>query len=132
VKVKYNCNGCGLTQVWVEVPDRARALDVVAWVKIVGERVGIDHGARSPLCAEGKVDLWIPVDTQGETPIGGAGTPIPPEATATEAQGHSTLEEAYLARKGKPEPTLEEAYRKAKEAGDVILDGNRDEGDFIE
>lgn len=83
--VRYRCNGVCKADRTVDVPDLARAVDLVFWIeKVVMPRVAVDHakftgsgiagekGSRMRVinkCDGSKVDLLLPVP-EGSTHIG--------------------------------------------------------------
>ena len=60
IEVKYKCNVCNIERP-VNVKQRARAVDIVAWVNMVGRHVAVDHTQASPACTATHFDLMIPV-----------------------------------------------------------------------
>jgi hypothetical protein len=61
ITIYYTCERCGLTEQELTVPERKRAIDVVYWAKMVGNRAAEDHDRREPLCNAKTFVLTIPV-----------------------------------------------------------------------
>lgn len=63
--VRYKCR-CMANEVTIDVHDREEGEDVVDWMKgCVVVEVSLDHGNRSPLCQERKMEyVKLPYDSE--------------------------------------------------------------------
>jgi hypothetical protein len=80
LKAKYSCDKCGIKDVVVEVRERYQTEDVVNYVHHVGNKCGLDHGIRSPLCnPQTLTGVYVPMSQNG---IGFSGSELTPEQIA--------------------------------------------------
>lgn len=72
VKIKYECKGCG-HKGDVEIRERAKDEGIENFMYHAARMAGEDHCRKNTTCMEGKVDLMMPMSSNG---IGYVGEPL--------------------------------------------------------